>query len=316
MTQHKRQDAFKQRRAPTPVDPAEALRQHGVHGDRSGSIALPSRRLITVPIERIRSGKFQKRETVDPEQYQQLKDQIADLGFNFVAILFPDPEDNDFYNPAMGGHIRIQAATELGHTEVQAIVRDYDKTALVKGTYMENMGRQPLTIVEEGLIFQACQDDPDLQWTQEEIAKYLIVPGGRSHVALCLDAARAAPDLREMLRRDPKRGQRALYYFRLLDELGAERAAELRAPHIENFLLGKIPTDEVRLIMHQILAKEHGKSEEDLSLEQARREHRATSTLASFQRFEKAIGNGIPNQRERETLEDLKAKIEAILERQ
>jgi hypothetical protein len=162
------------------------------------------------------------------------------------------------------------------------------------------MGRQPLTIVEEGLIFQACQDDPDLQWTQEEIAKYLIVPGGRSHVALCLDAARAAPDLREMLRRDPKRGQRTLYYFRLLDELGEEWAAELRAPHIEHFLLGKISTDEVRLIMHQILAKEHGESEDDLSLEQARREHRAISTLASFQRFEKAIGNGIPNQRERE----------------
>lgn len=316
MTQHKKQDLFKQQRRPAPVDPTVAIRQHGVHGDRSGSTALPSRRLITVPIERIRPGKFQKRERVDPEKYQQLKDQIEDLGFNFVAILFPDREDSDYYNPAMGGHIRIQAASELGLTEVQAIIREYDTIALAKGTYMENMGRQPYTIVEEGLIFQECMDDPDLQWTQEEVAKYLLVPGGRSHVALCLDAARAAPDLREMLRKDPQRGRRALYYFKQLDVLGEERAMELRAPHIENFLLGKISTDEVRLIMHQLLARDRGESEEDLSLEQARREHRATSTLASFQRFEKAIGSDIPNQRERETLENLKAKIEAILERQ
>ncbi|MBV9228448.1 MAG: ParB/RepB/Spo0J family partition protein [Chloroflexi bacterium] len=314
MTQHKRQDTFKPRR-PAPVDPAEALRQHGVHGDRSGSAGLPSRKLITVPIERIRPGKFQKREHIDPEKYQQLKDQIADLGFNFVAILFTDPEDENYYNPAMGGHIRIIAAKELGLTEVQAIVREYNKIHLAKGTYMENMGRQPLSIVEEGLIFQACLDDPELDWTQEDLAKHLLVPGGRSHVTLCLDAARAAPDLREMLRKDPQRGRRALYYFKQLDVLGEERAAELRAPHIENFLVGKISTDEVRLIMHQILAKERGETQEDPSLEQAKREHRASSTLASFQRFEKAIGDGIPNQRERETLKSLRAKIDAILER-
>ncbi|HEU5375527.1 MAG TPA: ParB/RepB/Spo0J family partition protein [Ktedonobacteraceae bacterium] len=318
MTQReKKADAFKQRRAPAPIDPAAALRQHGVHGDREGQVpGFASRKLITVPIERIRAGKFQKREHIDDEKYQQLKDQIEELGFNFVAILFQDPEDSNFYNPAMGGHIRIKAATELGLTEVQAIIREYDKKALVKGTYMENMGRQPITLVEEGLIFLECQDDPELQWTQEEIAKFLIVPGGRSHVALALDAARAAPDLREMLRKDPQRGRRALYYFKQLDVLGEERAMELRAPHIENFLLGKISTDEVRLIMLQLLAKERGETQEDLSLEQARREHRATSTLASFQRFEKAIGNGTPNQRERDTLESLRAKIDTILERQ
>lgn len=308
-------DAFKQRRTPAPIDPAEALRQHGIHGDRDGRTALPSRRLITVPLERIRPGRFQKRETTDPEKYQQLKDQIADLGLNFVAVLFPDPDDNDYYNPGMGGHLRIQAASELGLSEVQAIIRDYDKVLLAKGTYMENMGRQPLTLVEEGLLFQECQDDPDLHWTQEEIAKYLLVPGGRSHVALCMLAASAAPDLREMLRKDPKRGKRAFYYFRQLDELGQERAMELRAPHIANFLLGKISTDEVRLIMKQILERERGQTEEPVSLDQARRQHKIASTLAGFQRFEKEIGTATPSPGEREALEALKAGIEEILAR-
>ena len=309
-----REDPFKKRKVPV-ADPALTLQQHGVHGDRHDRMqaSLPSRRLITVPIERIRPGRYQKRESVDPEKYQQLKDQIADLGFNFVAVLFVDPDDDAFYNPAMGGHLRIQAASELGIAEVLAVIREYDRVALAKGTYMENQGRQPLTLVEEGLIFQECQDD--LGWTQEEIAKNLIVPGGRSHVALCMLTVTAAPDLREMLRKDPRRGQRAFYYFRQLDELGQERAMELRAPHIADFLIGKISTDEVRLIMKQILDKEHGQTKEPVSLDQARREHKITSTLTSFQRFEKEIGAAPVSPTEREALETLKTKIEEILAR-
>lgn len=299
---------------PIPVDPIESLRQHGVHGDREGGLARStSRRLISVPISSIRPGRFQKRETIDPEKFQQLKDQIAELGLNFVAILFTDPDDSNWYNPAMGGHLRIQAAQEVGVTEIFAIVRDYDPIALAKGTYMENQGRQPLTLIEEGLVFQQCVDD--LGWTQDEIAKNLIVPGGRSHVALCMLVASAAPDLQEMLRRDPKRGQRAFYYFRQLDELGQERAMELRAPHIENFLLGKISTDDVRLIMLKILAAERGEEVEQVSVELTKREQKMHSTLASFQRFTKAIGDERPNDNERKSLEQLRTGIDEILRR-
>lgn len=310
-----RKDPFRRvSNRPAPVDPIESMKQHGVHGDRESSSArATSRRLISVPITSIRPGKFQKRETIDPEKYQQLKDQIAELGLNFITILVPDPDDQNFYNPAMGGHIRIQAARELDITEVFAIVRDYDPIALAKGTYMENQGRQPLTLVEEGLTFQQCADD--LGWTQEEIAKNLIVPGGRSHVALCMLVASAAPDLREMLRREPTRGQRAFYYFRQLDELGQERAMELRAPHIESFLLGKISTDDVRLIMLKILAAERGEEVEQVSVELTKREQKMHSTLASFQRFTKAIGSEKPSDKERESLEQLRAKIDEILKR-
>lgn len=309
-----RKDPFKGRK-PAPVDPVESLKQHGVHGDReSGAARATSRRLISVAIASIRPGKFQKRETIDPEKYQQLKDQIAELGFNFIVILFPDPDDTDWYNPAMGGHIRIQAAQELGITEVYAIVRDYDPIALAKGTYMENQARQPLTLVEEGLTFQQCADD--LGWTQDEIAKNLIVPGGRSHVATCMLVASAAPDLREMLRREPTRGQRAFYYFRQLDDLGQERATELRAPHIESFLLGKISTDDVRLIMLKILAAERGEEMEEVSVELTKREQKIHSTISSFQRFTRAIGEEKPSEQERESLQQLRAKIDELLQRE
>jgi ParB/RepB/Spo0J family partition protein len=317
-----RVDPLKARRGGKKVellDPAQTLKEHGVHGSHPEVVSgqpvavVSSRRLQTIPIVQIRPGRFQKRESVDPEKFQQLKDQISELGFNFVAILFIDQDDPNYFNPAMGGHLRIQAARELGITEILAIVREFDDVALAKGTYMENQARQQLTIIEEGLIFQECQET--LGWTQEEIAKNLIVPGGRSHVAVCMLAVTAAPDLREMLRKDPRRGQRAFYYFRQLDELGEKRAMELRAPHIENFLLGKISTDEVRLIMKQILDKEHGQDLEPISLEQVRREHKLTSSMTSFQRFERDLGTGQPSEAERESLRKLKKKIDEILER-
>ncbi len=303
---------------PQVVDPAQSLQQHGIHGSRQEQVTTPiptTRRLAMVPLSSIRPGRYQKRETIDPEQYQQLQKQISELGLNFTAILCPDPDDPNFYNLMMGGHLRIQAATELGITEVSAVIREYNQVDLAKGTYFENNGRQPLTLIEEGKIFQQIQED--MGWSQEEIAKNLLVPGGRSHVALCLLAANAAPDIQNMLRKDPRRGQRCFYYLRQLDILGEERAMQLRAPIIEKFLLKKISTDEVDIQVKKLLRQEQGDdtTENETSLETIKRESKITSTVKSFRRFEKEIGTATPTAAEREALLKLKTKIESLLER-
>ena len=307
-------DPYKSRRsAVQPRDPAQSIREHGVHGDRP---QISSRRLSMVPIDRIRPGRYQKRESVDTEKYQQLKDQIRDLGLNFVAILCVDPEDDNYYNLMMGGHLRIQAAGELGITEVPAIIRNYNSLEVGKGTYFENNGRQQFTLIEEGLIFKQFQEDEG--WTQEEIAAKLIVPGGRSHVALCMLTVTAPPDIQEMLRQDPKRGNRCFTYLKQLDVLGEERAIEVRGPIIHDFLLGKLSTDEVQVLVKQILAREQdGQSDDDdsVSLPIARRQNKISSTIKSFRRFEKEIGDAVPSASERDALLRLKAKVEDILKR-
>ncbi len=149
----------------------------------------------------------------------------------------------------------------------------------------------------------------------KEVAKNLIVPGGRSHVALCLLTVAATPDIQEMLRKDPKRGQRCFYYLRQLDVLGEERAIALRAPIIEDFLTGKISTDEVRVFIQQILRREQGEEEHLVSLDDARRHNYITSTVKSFSRFEKEMGMDAPSQQVREALLHLRTKIDAVLGR-
>jgi ParB/RepB/Spo0J family partition protein len=293
------------------------LQEHGIHGDREiepGAPVISSRRTQTIPLARIRPGRYQKRETLNPTEYEQLKKQIEELGLAFTAVLMPDPDDSEFFNLAMGGHIRVQAAQDAGLTEVQGIIREYDQLSLAKGTYMENNGRQPLSLVEEGKVFLQCQQD--FGWSQEQVADNLIVPGGRSHVALCLLTVTCAPDLQEMLRKAGKRGQRAFFYFRQLDEhFPAERAIELRAPHIQGFLEEKISTDEVRFIIRQIIEQE-GAEPSPEALEAAKREQKVHSTVSSFARYQKQIAGQKPGPIERESLLTLRQQIDEILARE
>ena len=308
------QDPFKRRSAKVvPVqDPSKSLQEHGVHGSRETSSTLPpSRRLVTLPIDRIRPGRYQKRETVNAEEYQQLKNQIAELGLQFTAVVCQDPDDEHYYNLMMGGHLRLRAAAELGITEVQAVIQDYDRLRLAKGTYFENKGRQPLTVIEEGLVFRQFQEDD--QWTNEKIAAELKVT--RQHVSFCLSAIDAAPDIQDMLCVEPGRGQRCFYYLRQLDELGQEKATTLRTPIIEGFVKENISTDQVKLLVEQILQKEKGEGKEEVSIEAARGKEKTVSVLKSFQRYEKILGDRTPTEAEREDLIKVRERIEQILAR-
>jgi ParB/RepB/Spo0J family partition protein len=307
-------NAMRQRREP-PSDLQEPSSAGLIQAEQPAN--RPSQ-IITVPISKIRPGRYQKRETRDEEKYQQLKDQIRELGFQFVAILCVDPDDPSYYNLMMGGHLRIQAASELGITEVPAIIREHDRVALAKGTYFENNGRQSLTPMEEGLIFQQCMNDEG--WTQQELAEKLIVTGGQPYISFCINASNAALDLQEMLRKEPGRGRRCFSYLARLDALGQERAVGLREPIIKDFLGGKITTDEVEVQVNKILRRDQGDDgiiEEDTGdTTDTKQQSRLNSAVKSFHRFERIIGDTLPSQEIRESLVVLRQKIDSILDRE
>jgi ParB/RepB/Spo0J family partition protein len=298
---------------PAVQEPTQPLQEQGEQGGHFTKVKITS----------IRPGRYQKRETRDEEKYQQLKEQIQKLGFQFVAVLCPDPDDPDYYNLMMGGHLRVQAAMELGITEVSAIIREYDRAALAKGTYFENNGRQSLTPMEEGLVFQQCMNDEG--WTQQEVAEMLVVTGGQTYISFCTNAATAAPDLQEMLRKEPGRGRRCFYYLQRLDVLGLEKAMELRASIIRDFLDGKITTDEVDIRVKraqkqeqsgEAIPQEEEGTREQNSIDDINQQSSILSTVKSFHRFEKTIGSLVPSPEVRDSLLTLKQKIDSILDRE
>jgi ParB/RepB/Spo0J family partition protein len=219
----------------------------------------------------------------------------------------------------MGGHLRLEAASELCIEDVSAIICDYDQLALAKGTYYENNGRQRLTPIEEGRIFEQCMKDRS--WTQEEVAEHLVVPGGRKYISFCITAANADADVQEVLRREPGRGRRCFSYLLRLDELGREKAMKLRQPIIEDFLAGKISTDAVELRVSRILERERnseaqeGADESKETIEDIKLQSKILTAQRSIDGLEKKIGVSAPSQSVRESLLKLKEKIEAILGR-
>jgi ParB/RepB/Spo0J family partition protein len=314
-----------------PLQRARELAQQSVASsdtDEAGERPQPEvnvllQRLKVVPIGRLRPGRYQKREKIDQEKYRQLVGQMKSEGLRYIFFVSVDQEDDSFYNPTMGGHIRLMAAKEVGIQEVLIFQEDYDQLRMAKGSVFENQGRQDLDIVAKGKTFQLFRED--FGWTQERIAKELLIEGGRDHVARCMLAAESAPDIQAMLMQDPDRGFRVLTYLRQLDVLdegkgNQGRAARARAPIIAAFLNREISTDGVKVAVDQVLRPSAEQptfeGQSTFQVEVIRRTERITATRKSWQRFLKEVGDAVPTQGERDELLALRREIDAVLARQ
>ncbi len=84
---------------------------------RTSSTTLKALHIVHVPIENLRPAAYNPR-TWDDVKKEQLKDSIRRFGFVDPVILNGHPIRK---NIVLGGHFRIEAAKELGFTEVPAI---------------------------------------------------------------------------------------------------------------------------------------------------------------------------------------------------
>jgi ParB/RepB/Spo0J family partition protein len=283
--------------------------------------------LKIIPIGKIRPGFFQSRLVVDPEKDDRLRKRMqADLKDGKVLRhVFPvvvDPDDVAYFNPKMGGHRRLKIAQELGLTEVCVWIDDYDTEELARGTYTENdpATRQDLNIVEEGVFFQRALSK--LGWTQTELAEKFEIEGGQSHVSRCIQAASYAPDIQQMLFREPDRGMRAAVILNQLEGLGEEKAKELRKPLIAAYLAenprNRLSTDALQIAVDRILTPSTLKEEPAEALPpviQLRRLERISGVDKSLERLKKEIGNGPPTPEERQKLRASLNALQEILAR-
>src|SRR5258708_6016060 len=207
-----------------------------------------------LPIDRIRAGHYQQRraEAVDPVKYAQLEQQMCsdqEQGtLRLQLYVMPDPDDPTFYNPARGGHRRLEVAQKLGVTELLCEVIPYNAEELARGTLFENEGRQDLTIVEKGQTYLLLMHNFGL--TQQEVADKYHVDGGRDYVARCISAAEADPDIQAMIFVAPDRSMRAVVYLSQLS--GRPSAVAERAPIIQAFLEEKLTVDGVKIAVQQV----------------------------------------------------------------
>ena len=120
--------------------------------------------LIRIPLSRIRPNPFQPRKTFDPEQLAELEASISASG-----LLQPITvrRAGDAYE-LIAGERRLRAATNLGWSEIPALVKDLDDRSSLVLALVENLQRSDLNPIDEARGYQRLVEE--FEFTHQQIA--------------------------------------------------------------------------------------------------------------------------------------------------
>jgi ParB family chromosome partitioning protein len=136
--------------------------------------APPREALLTVPVGRIRPGKYQPRTRMDQQALAELAASIRSQGL--MQPLLVRPVEPDRYE-LIAGERRWRAAQMAGLEEVPALVREVPDEAALALSLIENIQRENLNPMEEAAGVQRLVDE--FRMTHEQAADAV----GRSRVA-------------------------------------------------------------------------------------------------------------------------------------
>lgn len=145
-------------------------------GDTQLAPAAPRNAPTTLPIERLRPGRYQPRTKMDPAALAELAESIRSQGIVQPIIVRPvGPPDGDY--EIIAGERRYRAAQLAGLDEVPVIVKAVPDTAALAIALIENIQREDLNPLEEAQGVQRLIREFD--FTHEQAAQAI----GRSRSA-------------------------------------------------------------------------------------------------------------------------------------
>ncbi|HVE32874.1 MAG TPA: ParB/RepB/Spo0J family partition protein [Gemmatimonadaceae bacterium] len=118
-----------------------------------------------IPIASIRPNPFQPRREFRPDELAELE---ASLRASGLLQPISVRRRGDAYE-LIAGERRVRAATNLGWTEIQAIVRDFDDRTMLVLALVENLQRTNLNALEEARGYRRLIDE--FQLTQQQVAE-------------------------------------------------------------------------------------------------------------------------------------------------
>ena len=148
----------------------------------------------SLPVEKLQRGVFQPRKEFDKEALQTLADSITAQGILQPVVVRPLEADRF---EILSGERRWRAAQLAGLDYVPVVVKDVTDDAAIAIGLIENIQREDLNPVEEGLGLKRLQDEFGLN--QEQVAK--AVGRSRSAVANLLRLLHLEKEVLSMLER-------------------------------------------------------------------------------------------------------------------
>jgi ParB family chromosome partitioning protein len=153
---------------------------------------VPREALLTLPVARIRPGRYQPRTKMDQQALAELAASIRSQGL--MQPLLVRPVDRDRFE-LIAGERRWRAAQMAGLEEVPALVREVPDDAALAMSLIENIQRENLNPMEEAAGVQRLIDE--FKMTHEQAAD--AVGRSRSATTNLLRLLKLARPVQEML---------------------------------------------------------------------------------------------------------------------
>jgi len=128
--------------------------------------------IVDIDLNLIEPNPNQPRKTFDSDKIQELADSINEHGL-IQPIIVKKVDEN---YQLIAGERRWRACIELGMDKIPAIVRDLDNKSQTEMALIENIQREDLNPIDEGIAYHLLIERYDL--TQEELSKVV----GKSRV--------------------------------------------------------------------------------------------------------------------------------------
>src|SRR4051812_34821060 len=120
--------------------------------------------LIRIPLSRIRPNPFQPRKSFNPEELADLEASLAASGLlQPIAVR----RVGDAYE-LIAGERRLRAATNLGWTEIPALIKDLDDRSSLVMALVENLQRSDLNPIDEARGYLRLAEE--FGFTHQQIA--------------------------------------------------------------------------------------------------------------------------------------------------
>ena len=121
-----------------------------------------------LPLLKIKLGKYQPRQKIEPAELKELSQSIKEKGF-IQPIVVRKAEEGNF--EVVAGARRFQVANLLGLSEIPALIKELDDKETFMIAIAENLQRKDLNPLEEALAFKRLMEEFGLSY--EEIGNFL-----------------------------------------------------------------------------------------------------------------------------------------------
>jgi ParB family transcriptional regulator, chromosome partitioning protein len=154
------------------------------------------REIRRLPVEMLKPGRFQPRQTVDDEPLQELAQSIADKGVLQPLLVRRHQKEEGIFE-IIAGERRWRAAQLAQVHEVPVIVKELDDREALEIGLIENLQREDLSPLDEAEGFRRLKDE--FSYTQATLAASL--GKSRSHVANTMRLLNLPAPIKDMIER-------------------------------------------------------------------------------------------------------------------